>query len=159
MRHVISALVENKAGVLAHIAGLFSSRGYNIDCLSVGITENPELSRLTLVTRGDDAIIEQIRKQLEKLIPVLKVTDLSAKPHVEREFLLVRINAPAARRNEVIGLVEVFRANVVDVSPNEMMIEMAGSQDKVEAFVELIKPYGIKEMARTGTVGLPRGAR
>ncbi len=159
MRHVISALVENKAGVLAHIAGLFSSRGYNIDCLSVGITENPELSRLTLVTRGDDAIIEQIRKQLEKLIPVLKVTDLSAKPHVEREFLLARINAPAAKRNEVIGLVEVFRANVVDVSPNEMMIEMAGSQDKVEAFVELIKPYGIKEMARTGTVGLPRGAR
>lgn len=159
MRHVISALVENKAGVLAHIAGLFSSRGYNIDCLSVGITENPDLSRLTLVTRGDDAIIEQIRKQLEKLIPVLKVTDLSAKPHVEREFLLVRINAPAVKRNEVIGLVEVFRANVVDVSPNEMMIEMAGSQDKVEAFVELIKPYGIKEIARTGTVGLPRGAR
>lgn len=159
MRHVISALVENKAGVLAHISGLFSSRGYNIDCLSVGITENPDLSRLTLVTRGDDAIIEQIRKQLEKLIPVLKVTDLSAKPHVEREFLLVRINAPAVKRNEVIGLVEVFRANVVDVSPNEMMIEMAGSQDKVEAFVELIKPYGIKEIARTGTVGLPRGAR
>jgi len=159
MRHVISAIVENKSGVLAHIAGLFSSRGFNIDSLTVGRTENPALSRMTIVVEGDDAVLEQVRKQLAKVIDVLKVTDFSGKDIVQRDLALVKVNTPPAKRNEVIGLVEIFRGNVVDISPSDMVVELSGPEAKIEAFAEVVRPYGIKEMVRTGVVAMARGER
>lgn len=157
MRHVICAVVENKIGVLAHIAGLFSSRGFNIDSLTVGRTENPALSRMTIVTEGDDAILEQIRKQLGKVIDVLKVTDFSGKDIVQRDLALIKVNTPAPKRQEIIGLVEVFRGKVVDISPVDMVIELAGPEAKIEAFADMMRAFGIKEMVRTGVVALARG--
>lgn len=158
MRHVISALVENKPGVLAHIAGMFSARGYNIESLTVGETEEARFSRMTIVTSGEDAVVEQIRKQLERLVDVIKVVDFSGQDYVERDLMLVKVHAPAARRGEIFDLAEVFRSKVVDIGPKHVMLEVSGPEAKLEAFLTMLKPYGIKEMARTGRVALRRGA-
>lgn len=159
MRHVLSATVENKAGVLAHIAGLFSSRGFNIDSLTVGRTENPNLSRMTIVVEGDDAILEQVRKQLGKVIDVLKITDFAGKDFVARDLALVKVNTPPNKRSEIIGILEIFRGKVVDISPSDMVVELAGPEAKIEAFAEMVRSYGIKEMVRTGVVAMVRGDR
>ena len=159
MRHIITAIVENKSGVLAHIAGLFSGRGYNIDSLAVGETENPNLSRMTMVTHGDDAIIDQIRKQLEKVIDIIKVQDLTHEEHVERDLVLVKVNAPPGKRGEIIEVVDIFRGKIVDVGPQEMVVELAGTEDKVEAMIDLLRPYGIKELVRSGSIALSRGKK
>ena len=158
-RHTLSALVENKSGVLARVAGLFSARGFNIDSLTVGETEDPQFSRMTIVLSGDDAVLEQVRKQLEKLINVVKVQELGGMPVVERDLMLVRVNAPPAKRNQVLEIVHVFRARVVDVGQSEMIIEAVGSEDKIEALLDLLRPYGIVEVARTGVVALARSDR
>jgi len=163
-RHVIAALVTNEPGVLAQVAGMFAARGFNIDSLVVGRTENSELSRMTIVTTGSDAVLEQVRKQLQKLVPVVKVVDYKQVQYVERDLILVKVSTatdagPADKREELITLASLFRARVVDVSPDLLMIEMAGTDEKLEAFIELIKPYGIIELARTGVIAMPRGTQ
>jgi len=158
-RHVISALVANKPGVLAHVAGLFSARGFNIESLAVGETERPEFSRMTIVVSGDEAILEQVRKQLAKLIDVVKVQDFSGTPCVERDLALIRVHAPAERRGEVLDLVKVFRGRVVDVSRQDLMVELSGTEAKIDALLDLLRSYGIREMARTGRIALPRTCR
>ena len=158
-KQVLSALVENKSGVLAHVAGLFSARGFNIDSLAVGETEDPRFSRMTIVASGDEAVLEQVRKQLEKLISVVKVQDLSRASRVERDLLLVRVNAPPGKRSQVIELANTFRAKVVDVGMSEVVIEVVGTEDKVQALLDLLRPYGIVEMARTGRIALMRSSR
>lgn len=158
MRCVIACLVQNNPGVLAQISGLFAGRGYNIDSLAVGETENPKLSRMTIVSHGEAAILEQIRKQLEKLVPTVKVVDLTEVEHVERELLLARVAAAPAQRSELLQLIEIFRARVVDVAPKELMVELSGRTAKLEAFLELLRPYGIRELSRTGAIAMARGA-
>jgi acetolactate synthase-1/3 small subunit len=157
MRHVISALVENKSGVLAHVAGLFSSRGFNIDSLTVGRTENPGISRMTIVVEGDEAVLEQVRKQLGKVIDVLKVSDYSGRDTVQRDLALVKLNAPPPKRPEIASLIEIFRGKVVDISATDMVIELSGPEAKLDAFIEMVRPYGIRELVRTGIVALARG--
>ena len=166
MRHVIAALVTNEPGVLAQVAGMFAARGFNIDSLVVGRTENDELSRMTIVVVGDSAVLEQVRKQLQKLIPVVKVVDYQDVAYVERDMVLVQVstkakaNAPggdADKREEIITLANLFRARVVDVSTDRLMIELAGTEEKIEAMLELLSPYGILELARTGVIAMPRG--
>ncbi|MFP4057370.1 MAG: acetolactate synthase small subunit [Candidatus Brocadiia bacterium] len=159
MKHIISALVQNESGVLAHISGLFAGRGFNIDSLAVGETEDPEISRMTLVAEGDEQILEQIVKQLRKLITVIKVQDFSGKHFVERDLMLLKVNAPPGRRGEIIELVNLFRGRVVDVGASELMVELAGPEEKVEAFIALVRPYGIKEVCRTGRIALLRGRK
>jgi acetolactate synthase-1/3 small subunit len=156
-KHIISALVENRPGVLTHIAGLFASRGFNIDSLAVGETETPELSRITVVVRGDVGILEQVRKQLAKVIDVIRVTELSSVDHVERDLMLINVNAPAGKRSEILEVTEVFRGKIVDIGAKHVMIEISGPENKIEAFIELMRPYGIREMVRTGRVALMRG--
>ncbi|HUU90233.1 MAG TPA: acetolactate synthase small subunit [Phycisphaerae bacterium] len=158
MRHVISAIVENKPGVLAHIAGLFAGRGFNIDSLAVGETEDPTRSRMIVVARGDDAVLEQIRKQLGKIIDVIKVTDFSGTDTVERDLMLIKVAVNAERRGEIFEIAEVFRGKVVDIGPKHVTLEVSGPEKKIEAFVDLVKPYGIKELVRTGRIALARGA-
>jgi acetolactate synthase-1/3 small subunit len=158
-KHIISALVANRPGVLAHAAGLFSARGFNIDSLAVGETEQPDLSRMTIVVAGDEAILEQVRKQLGKLVDVVKVQDFSGTPCVERDLALVRVRATADRRSEILELADIFRGRIVDVGRNDVMIEMSGTEDKIEAFLDLLRPYGIREMARTGRIALARSSR
>lgn len=158
-KHILYTLVENKAGVLARVVGLFSARGFNIDSLAVGETEDPRFSRITLVVAGDEAVLEQVRKQLDKLVNVVKVQDFSNTPVVERDLLLVRVNVPAEKRSQVLELVQVFRARVVDVGHEEMIIEVVGTEDKVEALLNLLRPHGILEMARTGRIALARSER
>jgi len=156
-RHIISVLVENHFGVLARIASLIAGRGFNIDSLTVGETEDPTLSRMTIVTHGDERIIEQITKQLNRLIDVVKVTDLTEMAHVERELVLIKVAvANAEMRSEIIQITDVFRARVVDISANTLTIEVTGDQEKVRAITELLEPIGIKEIARTGVVSLGR---
>ncbi|MEM7559978.1 MAG: acetolactate synthase small subunit [Planctomycetota bacterium] len=158
MRHVLSALVQNVPGVLSHISGMLASRGYNIDSLAVGETENPELSRMTFVVVGGDDVLEQVRKQLEKLVTVVDVEDISAQDFVERDLMLLRVRASrGSERSEVRELVEIFRGKVVDVGPEEMMVEISGRANKIEAFVERMRPYGITELVRTGRIALVRG--
>jgi acetolactate synthase-1/3 small subunit len=180
MKHVIAALVTNEPGVLAQVAGMFAARGFNIDSLVVGRTENPEFSRMTIVVSGDDAVLEQVRKQLQKLVPVVKVVDYKDVSFVERDLMLVQVwttgpaggdasgaaastNEPSTSsksnhcRSELIELANLFRAKVVDVSPDKLMIELSGTEEKLEAFIELIQPYGIIELARTGVIAMPRG--
>lgn len=157
MKHVITALVQNQPGVLAQVAGMFAARGYNIDSLVVGRTENPEFSRMTIVAIGDDRVIEQVRKQLAKVIPVVKVRDFAELSYVERDLMLVKINAPAAKRPELAQLVELFRGAVVDVARTSMTVQLCGTEDKIEAFIDLVRPYGIVELARTGTIAMQRG--
>lgn len=156
MKHTISVLVENRPGVLARIAGLFSGRGFNIDSLSVGETHDPTVSRMTIVVKGDDTILEQVNKQLNKLIDVIKVQDFADKEFVDRELVLVKVKASGHTRTEIMQIVDIFRAKIVDVGHNTMTIELTGSDNKVDAFIDLIKLYGIKEMARTGKVALSR---
>ncbi|MBN1974123.1 MAG: acetolactate synthase small subunit [Sedimentisphaerales bacterium] len=156
MKHIISALVENKPGVLAHVAGMFAARGFNIDSLVVGRTEDPDLSRMTIVVIGDDRIVEQVRKQLAKIIPVVKVQDFVGQPVVARDLMLVAVSCSPEQRPELLSLIEVFRAKVVDISQKYIMIEASGPEDKIEAFINMCKPYGIKSVARTGTIAMPR---
>lgn len=157
MRHVLSALVQNQPGVLAHISGMLASRGFNIDSLAVGETEDPNLSRMTFVVHGDDAVLEQVRKQLDKVVTVVKVQDISSENYVERDLMLLKVSSSPSKRMEIVLLVEMFRARVVDVSPNDLMIEISGQEGKIEAFIELMRPYGIIELARTGRIALVRG--
>src|SRR5438270_8998911 len=157
MRHVLSALVQNQPGVLAHISGMLASRGFNIDSLAVGETEEPELSRMTFVVHGDDAVLEQVRKQLDKIVTVVQVQDISSENFVERDLMLIKVKASPAQRMEITLLVEMFRARVVDVSATDLMLEISGQERKVEAFIDLMRPYGILELARTGRIALVRG--
>jgi acetolactate synthase-1/3 small subunit len=159
MRHVISALVMNEPGVLANVAGMFAARGFNIDSLVVGRTENPELSRMTIVVTADDATLEQVRKQLAKLVPVAKVRDFKDMAYVERDLLLMTVNAGTEKRAEVIEITKLFRGRVVDVAKDSLMVEMSGTEDKLEAFVELMRPYGIEELARSGVIAMARGTQ
>jgi len=159
MRHTISVLVENEFGVLARVAGLFSGRGFNIECLSVAETLDPSVSRITLVTRGDDQVLEQIEKQLNKLINVIKVTDFMETEHVERELVLIKVAADDRTRGELMNIVDIFRARIIDVSRSSYVVEITGTEDKVHALVELLRPLGILEIARTGKVAMFRGAR
>jgi|GEM_PF-25424 acetolactate synthase-1/3 small subunit len=155
--HVLSLLVENKAGVLARIAGLFAGRSYNIESLCVGETHDPAFSRMTIVTRGDDKVVEQIEKQLRKIIEVVKVSNITDVPHVERELMLVKVQATKENRDEVMRLVEIFRGKIVDVTLKSLTIEITGDRDKTEAFLQLLKPFGIKEVVRTGIAAIKRG--
>jgi acetolactate synthase-1/3 small subunit len=155
--YTIAALVENKSGVLAHIAGLFSGRGYNISELSVGETENPEYSRMTIVVKGDNQVVEQIKKQLNKFIDVIKVWDLSSVPSVNRELILIKIKAQAAAKLEIFQIVEVFKGKVVDISHGTLTLEVTGIADKIEALISILEPYGILEIARTGRASISRG--
>src|SRR6516164_5853306 len=157
MRHVLSALVHNQPGVLAHVSGMLASRGFNIDSLAVGETEDTNLSRMTFVVNGDDAELEQVRKQLDKIVSVVKVQDISSQDFVERDLMLIKVRATQGQRMEIILLVEMFRARVVDISKDDVMIEISGKESKIEAFIELMRPYGILELARTGRIALVRG--
>jgi len=159
MRHVLSAIVQNVPGVLAHISGMLASRGYNIDSLAVGETEINGLSRMTFVVRGDDRVLEQVRKQLEKIVTVVSVQDISANDYVERDLMLIKVSAPTGtKRSEIRELAEIFRARIVDVGPEELMIEISGRENKVQAFVERMRPYGINELVRTGRIAMVRGS-
>lgn len=157
MRHTINVLVENEFGVLARVAGLFSGRGFNIESLSVAETMEPSVSTMTIVTRGDDQVLEQITKQLNKLVSVIKVTDLLGKEYVAREMVLVKVAAKTETRAEILNITDIFRGKVVDVSPKNYTIEVTGDVEKIKAFLALLKPMGIKEVARTGQVALVRG--
>lgn len=159
MRHVISALVMNEPGVLANVAGMFAARGFNIDSLVVGRTEDPNLSRMTIVCSADDNTLDQVRKQLAKLVPVVSVRDFKGAAYVERDLLLVTVGVGTEHRSEVIEIVNLFRGKVVDVGPQSVMIELGGTEEKIEAFTELMTPYGIKELARTGVIAMARGAQ
>ena len=155
--HLISVTVENRFGVLARIAGLFSARGYNIDSLSVAETEDPSISRMTIVVKGDEKILEQIYKQLNKLIDVIKVQDLTGEEFVERELVLVKVNAPSvSARQEIMQLVNIFRAKIVDIGKKTLTVELVGGSAKVRAMLELLRPFGIKEMSRTGKIAISR---
>jgi acetolactate synthase-1/3 small subunit len=157
MRHVLSALVQNQPGVLANISGMMASRGFNIDSLAVGATEDPKLSRMTFVVHGDDAELEQVRKQLDKIVTVVKVEDISSEDFVERDLMLIKVKANPQQRVEISLLIEMFRGRVVDIGHSTMMIEISGQESKIEAFIDLMRPYGILELARTGRIALVRG--
>ncbi len=156
MRHTISLTVENKFGVLTRVAGLFSGRGYNIESLSVAETLDPSVSKMTIVTSGDDKIIEQIIKQLNKLINTIKVMDLTVTDHVEREMVLIKVSASGDNRAEVLRLVDIFRGKIVDVSPDTFVIELTGDEEKIHAVLSLLKPLGVKDIVRTGKVAMQR---
>lgn len=157
MRHVLSALVQNVPGVLAHISGMLASRGYNIDSLAVGETEIPNLSRMTFVVVGDDHVLEQVRKQLEKIVTVVRVDDISSQDHVERDLMLLKVKAPpGGQRTEIRELVDIFRGRIVDVGHNEIMIEISGRESKIEAFIERMRPYEITELVRSGRIAMVR---
>jgi acetolactate synthase-1/3 small subunit len=159
MKHIISALVENKPGVLAHVAGMFAARAFNIDSLVVGRTEDPALSRMTIVVIGDDRVLEQVRKQLAKVVPVVKVQDFVNQPVVARDLMLIAISAPPEKRAEILSLIEMFRGKVVDIGQKFIMVEVSGPENKIEAFINVCKPYGIKSLARTGTIAMPRHSK
>ena len=159
MQHTISVLVSNKFGVLARVAGLFSGRGFNIDSLCVAETHDPAVSRMTIVTRGDDSIIEQITKQLNKLIDVIKVSDFTESPYVERELALIKVQATKETRAELLGVVDIFRCKVVDVSPRSYTIEVTGDSEKIRAIIEILRPLGLKDVVRTGRIAVPRAGR
>ena len=157
MRHTISVLVENKSGVLARVAGLFSGRGYNIDSLNVAETEDNTVSRMTIIARGDDRVLEQITKQLNRLVDVIKVSDLTSEEHVDRELVLVKVSAQAKDRSEIIQIADIFRANIVDVNPETLIVSVIGDEGKIAAMINMLRPYGIREMARSGQVAVSRG--
>jgi acetolactate synthase-1/3 small subunit len=158
-KHTIAVLVENKFGVLSRVAGLFSARGYNIESLSVGETLDPTVSRMTLVVRGDQFVIEQVVKQLHKLIDVIKVSDLTQDSHVERELVLMRVNAEPQHRAEILRTADIFRAKVVDVTPTTFTLEVTGDETKLDAIIELLRPMGIQELVRTGKVAIARASK
>ena len=157
MKHVISALVQNQSGVLAHVASMLAARGFNIDSLVVGRTEDQLLSRMTIVVVGDDRVLEQVRKQLEKIVTVVKVRDFADVGYIERDLMLLRVHSPAEKRPEILEVVNLFRGRVVDVAPTSVMVELSGTEEKLEAFVDLLRPYGIRELARTGVIAMQRG--
>ncbi|MEE9219515.1 MAG: acetolactate synthase small subunit [Acidobacteriota bacterium] len=159
MKHTISLLVENKFGVLSRIVGLFSGRGYNIESISVGQTEDVELSRMTIVLSGDDQIIEQIMKQLNRLIDVIKVVDLTGESFVERELALIKVAASPSTRSEIVQITNIFRAKVVDISPRTLTVEATGNEAKIDAIIGMLRPFGLKEIARTGKTALTREYR
>jgi acetolactate synthase-1/3 small subunit len=156
MRHVLSATVQNVPGVLAHVAGMFASRGYNIDSLAVGETEDPRLSRMTFVVVGDDNVLEQVRKQLEKIVTVVRVDDVSGHDHVERDLMLIKVKMKPGQRAEIRELADIFRGRIVDVSHEQVMVEIAGQEKKIEAFIDLMRPFGIVELVRTGRIAMVR---
>ncbi|WMT43566.1 acetolactate synthase small subunit [Paenibacillus sp. D2_2] len=155
--HVIAVLVNDQPGVLQRVSGLFGRRGYNIESITVGQSEEPGLSRMVIVTQGDDTTLEQIEKQLYKLINVIKVVNLSANPMVSRELALIKVKAEPAERPEIMGVVETFRAAVVDIGPGSMMVQVIGDTEKIDAMIELLRPYGIRELSRTGVTAMTRG--
>jgi acetolactate synthase-1/3 small subunit len=157
MRHVLSALVQNVPGVLSHISGMLASRGYNIDSLAVGETEDPQLSRMTFVVVGDDAVLEQVRKQLEKIVTVVRVDDIGGEDHVERDLMLMKVKSPPGRRSEIRELTDIFRGRIVDVAPEVVIVEISGQERKIEAFIEMMRPFGIVELVRTGRIAMTRG--
>lgn len=159
MKHTISVLVENEFGVLPRVSGLFSGRGFNIDSLSVAPTLDPSISRMTIVTSGDDRILEQITKQLNKLIDVIKVIDFTDQDYVEREMLMVKVTAEAETRAEILRVADIFRAKVVDVTPRSYSLEVTGAPEKLDAFIELLRPLGLKEVVRSGPIVIGRGAK
>ena len=156
MRHTISVLVENKFGVLTRVAGLFSGRGYNIDSLNVAPTMDPNISRMTIVTHGDDATLEQINKQLNKLVNVIALTDFREGEYVDRELVMLKVSANSKNRSEVMQITDIFRAKIIDVAPKSLTIELTGSESKVEKFIILMQSFGVLELTRTGKVALPR---
>ncbi len=159
MRHIISAMVKNEGGVLAHVAGLFAARAYNIDSLNVGETEDPATSRMTIAIRGEDAVIEQVIKQLRKLVNVIKVQDFSGRECVERDLMLIKVTTLPGKRGEVNDLVDIFRGKVVDISHKDMVVELSGPEAKVDAFISLCQPYGIREVVRSGRIAMVRGTK
>ena len=159
MRHVLSAIVQNVPGVLAHVSGMLASRGYNIDSLAVGETEDPGFSRMTFVLRGDDRVLDQVRRQLEKIVTVVRVDDISSRNYVERDLMLIKIAATVgAARSEVKELTEIFRGRIVDVATDSVIVEIEGTEKKLEGFIELVRPYGILELVRTGRIAMVRGS-
>jgi acetolactate synthase-1/3 small subunit len=156
MKHTISVLVENKFGVLARISGLFSGRGFNIDSLSVGETEDPTISRITLVVSGDDFIIEQIMKQLNRLVDTIKVSDLTKDQFIDRELALIKVDADARTRSEIMQIVDIFRGKILDVAPKTLTIEVTGPEEKVQGMVELLSDFGIREVVRSGKIAISR---
>ncbi len=158
-KHTLSVLVENHAGVLSRVAGLFSRRGFNIDSLAVGVTENPDISRMTIVVDGDEYTVEQVSKQLNKLIDVIKLKKLEKHESINRELALIKVSANASTRTEIIQIVGIFRANIVDVSKSTLTVEVSGAGDKVAALEDMLRQFGIKEIVRTGTIAIERGNR
>jgi len=157
MRHVLSALVQNVPGVLAHVAGMFASRGFNIDSLAVGETEDSQLSRMTFVVVGDDSVLEQVRKQLEKIVTVVRVDDVSSQEFVERDLMLIKVRSELGKRTEIAELCSIFRGRIVDVAPDQVIVEISGQEKKIQAFIELMRPFGIVELVRTGRIAMVRG--
>jgi acetolactate synthase-1/3 small subunit len=157
MRHILTALVMNEPGVLSHVANMFSARGFNIDSLVVGRTEDPNLSRMTIVVIADERTLDQVRKQLAKIVTVVKVRDYKDSPYVSRDLMLVKLGVTPRTRSEIIELADLFRGRVVDVGHQAIMVELSGEEDKLDAFVELVRPYGIRELARTGVIAMARG--
>jgi len=159
MRHVLSAIVQNVPGVLSHISGMLASRGYNIESLAVGETENPDLSRMTFVVRADENVLEQVRKQLEKIVTVVRVVDVSAQDFVERDLMLIKVHTPPGSLSRVRELASIFRGRIVDVCPEEATVEISGQEKKIESFIELMRPFGIVELVRTGRIAMVRGRK
>ncbi|MCL6447646.1 MAG: acetolactate synthase small subunit [Armatimonadetes bacterium] len=159
MRRTLAVLVENNPGVLARVAGLFSRRGFNIDSLAVGRTDNPAVSRMTIVVEGDDRTLEQVTKQLHKLIDVIKITDVTAEEYVDRELVLIKVSAEPGQRSEIAQIAEIFRARIVDLGRRTLTLECTGNEGKIRAFEESLRPYGIKELVRTGKIAMLRGSR
>lgn len=159
MRHTLSVLVENKFGVLTRIAGMFSGRGFNIDTLNVGPTRDPSRSRMTIVVRGDDAVLEQVTKQLNKLIDVIEIEDFRDDEYVDRELVLLRVTVNAQTRSEVMQICDIFRAKIIDVQPANVAIEVTGNESKIEKFLFLMEPFGISDLTRTGKVAVSRRSK
>ena len=159
MKHTLAVLVENKSGVLSRVASLFARRGYNIDSLAVGVTEDPDISRITIVVHGDDHVLEQVTKQLNKLVDVIKVSDIGGEDTVERELVLIKVASDVDTRAEIIQIADIFRAKIVDMAPKSMIIEITGEESKVQAIEKLLRQFGIKEMVRTGKIALIRGPK
>ncbi len=157
MRHVLSALVQNVPGVLAKVSGMLASRDYNIESLAVGETENPKLSRMTFVVIGDDRLLEQVRAQLEKIVTVVRVIDISSQDFIDRDLMLIKVKGrPGGRRSEVRELCDIFRGRIVDVGASEVIVEISGQEQKIDAFIDLMRPYGISELVRTGRIAMVR---
>ncbi|MDI6711011.1 MAG: acetolactate synthase small subunit [Thermoanaerobacterales bacterium] len=159
MRRTFAVLVENHPGVLARVSGLFARRGYNIDSLAVSRTDNPHISRMTIVVEGDEVVLDQVAKQLGKLVDVIKVQDITAEPHVDRELVLIKVNADAEARAEIMQIVEIFRAHIVDISRRSLIIEATGDEGKINAIEQALKPFGIRELVRTGKIAMIRGPK
>ncbi len=159
MKHTVAVLVENKPGVLTRVAGLFSRRGFNIESLAVGVTENPDISRMTIVVSGDDRVLEQVEKQLNKLIDVIRVSDIPPEDSVNRELALIKVGVDSTTRAEVMQIVDIFRAKIVDVGTKSLMVEVTGDESKINAIEQLLRQFGVKEMVRTGRVAMNRGAK